>query len=190
MEQSKKEEKEATLEQKLAKLSAAGKDILEAIGEDPNREGLVKTPQRMAQAFLFFTKGYALTTQGFLFSSSFFFFVFFVFFVFFLFITKTFWRIEIVADGGIFEAESDEMVVVRDIDIFSLCEHHMVPFFGKVHIGYIPNQKMLGLSKLARIAEIFARRLQVQVFSNSQTRQAEKKTKTHAFFLSLMKRSV
>ncbi|KAL3933281.1 MAG: hypothetical protein SGARI_003741 [Bacillariaceae sp.] len=118
-------------EERLAKMQSACKTILECIGEDPGREGLVKTPSRWAKALMFMTKGYGQTCEE-------------------------------VTNGAIFSEDHDEMVVVRNIDIHSLCEHHMVPFTGRVHIGYIPNGKVIGLSKLARIAEVYARRLQVQ----------------------------
>lgn len=129
---------EETKEEKLQRMSAACRTILQCIGEDPDREGLLKTPTRWANALLFFTKGYKETVAS-------------------------------VANDAIFTEESHrEMVVVKDIDIHSLCEHHMVPFTGRVHIGYIPNGKIIGLSKLVRIAEVFARRLQVQERLTSQ----------------------
>lgn len=116
---------------KLRVMSEACTTIIESIGEDPNREGLRKTPERWSKALLFMCQGYHRSAID-------------------------------VTNNAIFQENHNEMVVVRNIDIHSLCEHHMLPFSGRIHIGYIPNGKLLGLSKFARIAEVFARRLQVQ----------------------------
>lgn len=106
-------------------------DMLIEIGEDPNREGLINTPKRVAEAYEFLTKGYHQD-------------------------------IEEVLNDAIFTEKYDEMVLVKDIDFYSMCEHHMLPIYGKVHVAYIPNGKIVGLSKIPRIVEVFARRLQVQ----------------------------
>ena len=107
------------------------KDILVEIGEDPGREGLVKTPERVEKAWQFLTRGYHQDLDK-------------------------------VINGAIFEAESDDMIIVRNIEFFSMCEHHMLPFFGRCYVGYIPKKKILGVSKIARIVDMFARRLQIQ----------------------------
>lgn len=105
--------------------------ILVEVGEDPAREGLLRTPERVARAYEFLTSGYHQDAAQ-------------------------------VLQGALFEEKYDEMVIVKDIEVFSLCEHHMLPFFGKVHVAYIPNGKVIGLSKIPRLVDVFARRLQVQ----------------------------
>lgn len=112
-------------------LRSAARDILERIGEDPEREGLVKTPARFEAAFSYLTAGYRKQPQD-------------------------------VLNGAVFEEDYDEMVIIRDIDVFSLCEHHLLPFYGKCHVGYVPDRKIVGLSKIPRLVDVFARRLQVQ----------------------------
>ena len=105
--------------------------ILKALGEDPNREGLLKTPQRVAEALAFLTQGYHLDPAK-------------------------------VINDALFTEDYEEMIVQKDIDFFSLCEHHLLPFFGKAHVAYIPHHKIVGISKLARLVDVYARRLQVQ----------------------------
>ena len=107
------------------------RELLVRLGEDPERQGLLRTPERMQKALEYLTKGYNEDPDK-------------------------------ILQGALFEVTYDEMVIVKDIEMFSLCEHHMLPFFGKVHVAYIPKGKVVGLSKIARLVEVYARRLQVQ----------------------------
>jgi len=127
-------------DEKQKKLEKNTRDLLELIGEDPNREGLINTPKRVAKAWNFLTKGYKEDLDA-------------------------------LINNAIFEGESKDMVIVKNIEFYSLCEHHMIPFYGKAHIGYILDGKIIGLSKLARITDLFAQRLQVQERLTSQIAQ-------------------
>jgi GTP cyclohydrolase I len=111
--------------------------LLRAIGEDPDRQGLVKTPGRAASAFEFLTQGYRQS-------------------------------VEKIVNGAIFDSEASEIILVKDIELYSMCEHHLLPFIGRAHVAYIPNGKVIGLSKVARIVDVFARRLQIQENLTSQ----------------------
>jgi GTP cyclohydrolase I len=107
------------------------KEVLRGLGEDPEREGLVRTPGRAEKALKFLTSGYSADVQQ-------------------------------IVNGALFDVEYDEVVIVRDIEFFSLCEHHLLPFFGKVHVAYLPDKRVVGLSKIPRIVDVYARRLQIQ----------------------------
>jgi GTP cyclohydrolase IA len=116
---------------RLAGMERSFRELLESVGEDPERQGLLKTPNRAARAFEFLTNGYRQ-------------------------------NLEDLINNAIFDSEASEIVLVKDIELYSMCEHHLLPFVGKAHVAYIPNGKVVGLSKVARIVDMFARRLQIQ----------------------------
>ena len=116
---------------RLAEMERIFADLLDAVGEDRNRQGLAKTPSRAARSFEFLTQGYRQCVED-------------------------------VVNGAIFDSDASEIVMVKDIELYSMCEHHLLPFIGRAHVAYIPNGKVIGLSKVARIVDVFARRLQIQ----------------------------
>ena len=132
-------------EQTTAKLAEHYKAILELLGEDPNREGLIKTPERVAKAMQFLTQGYSADPVA-------------------------------ILNSARFKEDYQQMVLVKDIEIYSMCEHHMLPFYGKAHVAYIPNGCITGLSKIPRVVEAFARRLQVQERLTVQIRDCIQQT--------------
>jgi GTP cyclohydrolase I len=130
---------------KLASMEQSYLELLAAIGEDPQREGLLKTPTRAARAFEFLTNGYRQS-------------------------------IDEVVNGAIFESDTSEIILVKDIELYSMCEHHLLPFIGRAHVAYIPQGKVIGLSKVARLVDVFARRLQIQENLTLQIADALMKT--------------
>lgn len=128
-------------EEKKAEMAVHVRETLRLIGEDVDREGLIKTPDRVAKAMQYLTKGYAQDPEA-------------------------------ILRGALFKENYRQMVIVKDIDLFSMCEHHMLPFFGKAHVAYIPNGYVTGLSKIARVVEVYARRLQVQERLTTQIKEA------------------
>jgi GTP cyclohydrolase IA len=124
-----------------AALSERMRDVLSLLGENPDREGLLKTPERVAKAFQFLLHGYGMDHKA-------------------------------ILESALFHESYSEMILVKDIELYSLCEHHMLPFFGKVHVAYIPDGKIVGLSKIPRVVDVFARRLQVQERLTIQIRDA------------------
>src|ERR1044071_4799712 len=126
---------------KLARMEETFRNLLEAIGEDPQREGLLRTPIRAAKAFDFLTTGYRQDLDE-------------------------------IVNSAIFTSDASEIILVKDIELYSMCEHHLLPFIGRAHVAYIPNGKVIGLSKVARIVDVFARRLQIQENLTTQIAEA------------------
>jgi GTP cyclohydrolase I len=126
-----REEARVSGERNLQTMSGHVKGLLECVGEDPSREGLLLTPMRVAKSLSFLTDGYTQDAAALL-------------------------------QGAMFQSDTDEMVVVKDIELYSMCEHHMLPFFGRAHVAYLPSKRIVGLSKLARVVDVYAKRLQVQ----------------------------
>ena len=122
------------------RLESLARNLLVELGEDPDRDGLERTPRRVAESLRFLTKGYQEDVDQ-------------------------------VLNGALYEVAHDEMIIVRNIEVFSLCEHHLLPFFGKCHVAYIPSRKVIGLSKIARLVDVFTRRLQVQERLTTQVAQ-------------------
>lgn len=131
--------------EKVERIASHYSDILAQLGEDPQREGLLKTPERVAKALQFLTHGYDLKPGE-------------------------------ILEGAMFKEEYSQMVVVKDIEVFSMCEHHLLPFFGKAHVAYIPNGHIVGLSKIPRVVDAYARRLQVQERLTNEIRDCIQKT--------------
>jgi GTP cyclohydrolase IA len=128
-------------DKKLDAMAQAYRDLLEAIGENPRRQGLARTPERAARALEFLTQGYRQNPEE-------------------------------IINGAIFDSDASEIILVKDIELYSLCEHHLLPFIGRAHVAYIPNGKVIGLSKVARIVDVFARRLQIQENLTTQIAEA------------------
>ena len=128
-------------DKKIDFIEQAYRDLLEAIGENPERQGLMKTPARAARALEFLTQGYRQSVAE-------------------------------IVNGAIYDSDASEIILVKDIELYSMCEHHLLPFIGRAHVAYIPNGKVIGLSKMARIVDVFARRLQIQENLTTQVADA------------------